>query len=403
MPDPPLATGLTGLDRVIKGILPGDNIVWQVDAFEDYRELVLPFARAARDNGKKLIYFRFGQEACLLGPEDGAEVHELDPKHGFENFIAATHGVIQAAGEGAYYVFDVLSRMARDWYSDQMLANFFMLTCPYLYDLATVAYFGLYRHQHAARPLDLIRQTTQLFLDVYRHRGALYVHPIKVQHRHSPTMNMLHTRRGEDFRLVSSSAVISEIMTVARWQGVPRARGQQGPCAVENPRGGREGGRRYVLCLNEEEHRKDAQDRVAIVAHLRQRLKQGDQSLAGNKGYWCYLKPEALGQFTVDEERLAAEAGFDGPWLCRPNTEEAVAPLALQHKGLWQVEALLRTTQFILQTRSIRPKCDETRRGRVSCRFLAGLLKTSWSDGWQSRSKRENGRSWCADSISTRK
>jgi hypothetical protein len=220
MPDPTLTTGLPGLDRVIKGILPGDNIVWQVDTFEDYRELVLPFARAAHRNGKKLIYFRFGHEDRLLGPNEGAEVNELDPKRGFENFIAATHAVVQSAGEGAYYVFDVLSRMARDWYSDQMLANFFMLTCPYLYDMATVAYFGLYRNQHAARALDPIRQTTQLFLDVYRHKGDLYVHPLKVQHRHSPTMNMLHVRRGDEFCVVSSSAVIAEIMASDRWSGL---------------------------------------------------------------------------------------------------------------------------------------------------------------------------------------
>jgi hypothetical protein len=219
MPDPTLTTGLPGLDRVLKGLLPGDNIVWQVDSLEDYRELVLPFAQAAHRNGKKLIYFRFGHEAALLGPEHGAEVHELEPKHGFESFVAATHAVIQSAGEGAYYVFDVLSRMAQDWYSDLMLANFFMLTCPYLYDLATVAYFGLYRHQHAARALELIRQTTQLFLDVYRSKGDLYIHPLKVQHRHSPTMNMLHVRRGDEFKVVSSSALIAEIMTTERWSG----------------------------------------------------------------------------------------------------------------------------------------------------------------------------------------
>jgi hypothetical protein len=44
-------------------------------------------------------------------------------------------------------------------------------------------------------------------------------------------------------------------------------------------------GRRYIVCLNEEERRKDAHDRAAIVAHLRHQLTQGDKSLVGNKGY----------------------------------------------------------------------------------------------------------------------
>src|SRR5512137_1725967 len=43
--------------------------------------------------------------------------------------------------------------------------------------------------------------------------------------------------------------------------------------------------RRYVVCLNEEQRRKDAADRKAIVEALRQQLKRGDKELIGNKGY----------------------------------------------------------------------------------------------------------------------
>ena len=108
------------------------------------------------------------------------------------------------------YVFDCLSELAADWYSDQMLGNFFMLTCPYLYDLETVAYFALFRNSHSSRAIRPITETTQLFLDVYRHAGDLYVHPIKVQHRYSPTMNMLHVWEGDEFRPVTSSVLISD-------------------------------------------------------------------------------------------------------------------------------------------------------------------------------------------------
>jgi hypothetical protein len=135
-------------------------------------------------------------------------------------------------------------------------------------------------------------------------------------------------------------------------------------------------GRRYLVCLNEEERRKDAQDRAAIVAHLRQQLKQGDKSLVGNKGYRRYLKLAGAGHFVVDEERLRAEARFDGLWVLRTNTDQPALTVALQYKGLWQVEALIRTTKSILETRPIYHKCDETIRGHVFCSFLALLLKT---------------------------
>jgi hypothetical protein len=56
--------------------------------------------------------------------------------------------------------------------------------------------------------------------------------------------------------------------------------------------------RRYIVCLNEEERRKDAHDRAAIVAHLKEQLHNGDKSLVGNKGYRRYLKVEGSGHLS---------------------------------------------------------------------------------------------------------
>lgn len=134
-------------------------------------------------------------------------------------------------------------------------------------------------------------------------------------------------------------------------------------------------GRRYIVCLNEEERRKDAHDRAAIVAHLRHQLTQGDKSLVGNKGYRRYLRLEGAGHFAVDDARITDEARFDGIWVLRTNTAYPAATVALQYKRLWMVEAMIRTTKAILETRPIYHKCDETIRGHVFCSFLALLLK----------------------------
>ena len=134
-------------------------------------------------------------------------------------------------------------------------------------------------------------------------------------------------------------------------------------------------GRRYIVCLNEEERRKDAHDRAAIVAHLRHQLTQGDKSLVGNKGYRRYLRLEGPGHFAVDEARILDEARFDGIWVLRTNTAYPTPTVALQYKRLWMVEAMIRTTKAILETRPIYHKCDATIRGHVFCSFLALLLK----------------------------
>jgi hypothetical protein len=133
-------------------------------------------------------------------------------------------------------------------------------------------------------------------------------------------------------------------------------------------------GRRYVVCVNEDQAKKDVADRNAIVAGLREQLKRGDKSLVGNQGYRKYLKTQGS-RFVVDEEKTQAEARFDGKWVLRTNTELPTAEVALKYKQLWMVEQLFRTTKSLLATRPIFHKRDETIRGHVFCSFLALILR----------------------------
>ena len=133
--------------------------------------------------------------------------------------------------------------------------------------------------------------------------------------------------------------------------------------------------RRYIVCLNEEERRKDAHDREAIIAHLKEQLRHGDKSLVGNKGYRRYLKVEGSGHFRIDEKQVKAEQRYDGIWVLRTNTHYSAETVALVYKSLWAVEDIFRTTKSILETRPIYHKRDETVRGHVFCSFLALLLK----------------------------
>ena len=42
------STGLSGLDRILNGLRIGDNVVWRVDAVDDYRQ----FVAAIRPEGR---------------------------------------------------------------------------------------------------------------------------------------------------------------------------------------------------------------------------------------------------------------------------------------------------------------------------------------------------------------
>ena len=134
-------------------------------------------------------------------------------------------------------------------------------------------------------------------------------------------------------------------------------------------------GRRYVVCLNDDEARKDAADREAIVASLREKLEAGEKSLVGNKGYRRYLAATGPDHFRIDEAKIKEEARYDGKWVLRTDTDLDAAEVALQYKRLWMVEAWFRSCKSLLQTRPIFHRCDETIRGHVFCSFLALVLR----------------------------
>lgn len=72
-------------------------------------------------------------------------MRRFDPDEGFEAFTVAIHEEITRQGREAFYIFDCLSELQSVWYTDLMMGNFFCVTCPYLFQLDTVAYFPLLR------------------------------------------------------------------------------------------------------------------------------------------------------------------------------------------------------------------------------------------------------------------
>lgn len=134
-------------------------------------------------------------------------------------------------------------------------------------------------------------------------------------------------------------------------------------------------GRRYIVCRNQDEARKDAADREAIVASLREKLQAGEKSLICNKGYRRYLCSTGPDHFQIAEANIVEEARYDGKWVLRTNTDLDAAEVALQYKRLWMVESYFRSYKSLLQIRPIYHKCDETIRGHVFCSFLAMVLR----------------------------
>lgn len=133
-------------------------------------------------------------------------------------------------------------------------------------------------------------------------------------------------------------------------------------------------GKRYIICYNEEQARKDRRDRQVIVESLREKLTESDKNLVGNTGYKKFLKSTTGDHFEIDEEKVLDDARFDGIWILTTNTKDAAPDIARRYKELWMVEDVFRSVKTVLRTRPIYHKNDDTIRGHVFCSFLALML-----------------------------
>ncbi len=185
-------SGIPEMDTNFDNIRLGDNVVWRVDDLAQFKLFMKPYVKQAIADGRNLIYFRFATHEPLLEEQEGLKIINVELNHRFENFTVEIREHITREGRDAFYVFDCLSELQTAWATDLMMGNFFQVTCPYLFILDTVAFFPLIRGKHSFSAIAKIRDTTQLFLDVYANAENVYVRPDKVWNRYSETMFLPH-------------------------------------------------------------------------------------------------------------------------------------------------------------------------------------------------------------------
>ncbi|WP_405295283.1 PEP/pyruvate-binding domain-containing protein [Methanobrevibacter sp.] len=211
-----IKSGIPGLDKALDNIRLGDNVVWNVTNLNEFSYFVDPYVKQAKEDNRNLIYIRFANHSPLIemtdedfklleieknNPDaefcmierDGIKIYQVDPYKQFETFTLEVHRIIEKEGFDAFYVFDCLSDLQAVWSTDLMMGNFFRVTCPFLFQLDTVAYFPILRGRHSYDAIAKIRETTQLFLNVYSNSPEeVYVSPLKVWNRYSQTMFLGH-------------------------------------------------------------------------------------------------------------------------------------------------------------------------------------------------------------------
>ncbi|MEW6242973.1 MAG: transposase [Bacillota bacterium] len=115
---------------------------------------------------------------------------------------------------------------------------------------------------------------------------------------------------------------------------------------------------RFIVCYNPEQVERDRRAREQMVTQLRQALEGGQnlsRRLLRSAPARRYLKVQGA-QVKLDEERIKADAAYDGKWVLQTNVDRKRMPpreVARHYKGLWRIESAFRSMKSLLETHPV--------------------------------------------------
>ena len=134
-------------------------------------------------------------------------------------------------------------------------------------------------------------------------------------------------------------------------------------------------GNRYIVCLNEEEAKRDQAVREKIEIKLRSKIEHGSvKDLIGNSEYKKYLNvtPDAA---TINKEKFKQEALFDGLYILQTNTQLPTDEVATAYRDLWQIERAFRNLKSTLDLRPVYHWTEKRICGHIMLCFLALVMQ----------------------------
>lgn len=187
-----ILTGIPAMDTLFNNLRSGDNVVWQTSDVADLIPFAQNFAEQAIRDQRPFIYVRFAPHVPLVSESEGIRVIHFDLDHKFEDFTVRLYRLIKTEPANTCYLFDSLSRLQTAWSTDLMMANFYSIIGPLVSQTGCCAYYPVIRGKHSFSTIAKIRDCTQVFVDLYADGDTVYLRPMKVWQRYSPTMFLPH-------------------------------------------------------------------------------------------------------------------------------------------------------------------------------------------------------------------
>jgi transcriptional regulator with XRE-family HTH domain len=221
-----VTTGISHLDRLLGGLLIGDNVVWYDDAGSLSSIFCANFIQSSEAQDKQIIYVSFDRsprnlleklgplanyasltilDCFTYGKGEGSEVflkfYKKDgPSHECKIIVSENPRDVDKVMEAFYgihgemegdvrFIFESLTGMQEIWGGEDSLLKFYTHSCPRLYELNTVAYWIMAKDAHSTRLKAHINQIAQVAIDLSVKRGTTSLMILKAENRDIESLN----------------------------------------------------------------------------------------------------------------------------------------------------------------------------------------------------------------------
>ncbi len=221
-----VASGVSELDSLLDGLYIGDNVVWHDDSGSLASVFYLNFIQISQAEKKPVIYVSFDRSPKnlfdKLGPlADSPMLTVLDcftcgkgagspiflkfyeekrseyscqlirvenPQDADKlmDILYDTHATMEG---DVRLVFESLTGMQELWGGEEHILNFYVHSCPRLYELNTIAYWIMEKLAHSPRLRAQINRIAQVAIDLSVKRGTTSLTILKAEKRNLEMLN----------------------------------------------------------------------------------------------------------------------------------------------------------------------------------------------------------------------
>jgi transcriptional regulator with XRE-family HTH domain/KaiC/GvpD/RAD55 family RecA-like ATPase len=213
-------SGVDQLDRILGGLLIGDNVLWYDDTGSLAWVYCVNLIRASQLQGKPVIFVSFDRSPRSLleklgplaeypaltvldcftwGKGEGSDVFlrfyyearpdwpcriiRIDDPKQISQVMDVIYGLISDSKEDMRLVFESITGMEELWGSEEQFLNFYAHSCPRLYELNTVAYWIVAKEAHSPKLRARINQIAQVAIELSIKRGTTFLNLLKADRR----------------------------------------------------------------------------------------------------------------------------------------------------------------------------------------------------------------------------